>query len=77
MNLDHVGRGEGEGRERNQVQQSMSPEVRKEHSGEEGAERRQTEAQREQVTKRSGFYREEPLGEGQPSPWDGMFRVGR
>lgn len=25
----------------------------------------------------SGFYREEPLGEGQPSPWDGMFRVGR
>ena len=24
----------------------------------------------------SGLYREEPLGEGQPSPWAGKFRVG-
>ena len=23
-----------------------------------------------------GLYREEPLGEGQPSPWAGKFRVG-
>ena len=28
------------------------------------------------VTKMSGLYREEPLGEGQPSPWAGKFRVG-
>ena len=27
-------------------------------------------------TKMSGLYREEPLGEGQPSPWAGKFRVG-
>lgn len=27
-------------------------------------------------TKMSGFYREKPLGEGQPSPWAGKFRVG-
>ena len=26
-------------------------------------------------TKMSGLYREEPLGEGQPSPWAGKFRV--
>ena len=26
--------------------------------------------------KLSGFYREEPLGEGQPSPWAAKFRVG-
>jgi hypothetical protein len=31
-------------------------------------------ANREQ-TKISGLYREEPLGEGQPSPWAGKFRV--
>jgi hypothetical protein len=34
-------------------------------SGEEGRE-----------TKMSGLYREEPLGEGQASPWAGKFRVG-
>ena len=27
------------------------------------------------VTKMSGLYREEPLGEGQPSPWAGKFRL--
>ena len=26
--------------------------------------------------KKSELYREEPLGEGQPSPWAGKFRVG-
>ena len=26
-------------------------------------------------SKKSGLYREEPLGEGQPSPWAGKFRV--
>lgn len=30
---------------------------------------------RERVTKMSGFYREEPLGEGRPSPWARKFRV--
>jgi hypothetical protein len=25
---------------------------------------------------RRGLYREEPLGEGHPSPWAGKFRVG-
>ena len=28
------------------------------------------------VTKMSGLYREEPLGEGQPGLWDGEFREG-
>jgi hypothetical protein len=28
-----------------------------------------------QVTKMSGLYREEPLGEGQPSPYAGEFRI--
>lgn len=27
-------------------------------------------------TKMSGLYREKPLGEGQPSPWSGKFKVG-
>ena len=27
-------------------------------------------------TKMSGLYREEPLGEGQPSPWAGEVKVG-
>ena len=31
---------------------------------------------REQETKMSGLYREEPLEEGQPSPWAGKFKVG-
>jgi hypothetical protein len=26
-------------------------------------------------TEMFGLYREEPLGEGQPSPWAGKFRV--
>ena len=30
---------------------------------------------REGETKMSGFIREEPLGEGQPSPWAAEFRV--
>lgn len=29
----------------------------------------------QQVTKVAGFYREEPLWEGQPSPWDEEFKV--
>lgn len=31
---------------------------------------------REGEAKMSRFYREEPLGNGQPSPWAGKFRVG-
>lgn len=27
------------------------------------------------AAKMSGLYREEPLGEGQPCPWTGEFRV--
>lgn len=29
---------------------------------------------KKQVTKMSGLFMEEPLGEGQPSPWVGEFR---
>lgn len=31
---------------------------------------------RTSVAKISGLYREDPLGEGQPSPWTEEFRVG-
>ena len=54
------GRGWGGEGERTKERDSMQRE-----SGEEGRE-----------TKMSGLYREEPLGEGQPSPWAGKFRVG-
>jgi hypothetical protein len=35
-----------------------------------------TERRKNTETKMSGFYREEPLGEGQPSPWARKVRVG-
>ena len=45
----------------------------------EGAHRERNEEERErEKTKMSGLYMEEPLGEGQPSPWAEEFRpVGR
>ena len=36
---------------------------------------RRPKVQKGRVTKMSGLYREESLGEGQPSPWAGEFRV--
>lgn len=32
-------------------------------------------ARKPKVTKTSGLYREEPLAEGQPSPWAAEFRI--
>ena len=37
---------------------------------------RRSKAQNRWVTRRTG-YLEKSLGEGQPSPWTGKFRVGR
>lgn len=50
----------------------------KERAGGRRRERASTEREGEErgETKMSGLYREEPLGEGQPSPWAGEFRVG-
>jgi hypothetical protein len=39
-------------------------------------ERRRRKEEREEETKTFSLHREEPLGEGQPSPWAGQFRVG-
>jgi hypothetical protein len=45
----------------------------------EEGERKEHIAEREgrrENPKMSGLYRNEPLGEGQPSPWAGKFRFG-
>jgi hypothetical protein len=44
--------------------------------GEERGWEGRRERERERERKMFGLYREEPLGEGQPSPWTGKFRVG-
>jgi hypothetical protein len=44
--------------------------------GEEEEKEREKERERERERKMSGLYMEEPLCEGQPSPWIGKFRVG-
>ena len=38
-------------------------------------QREKGEREKREEIKMSGLYREEPLGEGQPSPWAGKFRV--
>lgn len=43
--------------------------------GEPGAAVKRLKVQSGWVTKMFGLYREEPLGEGQSSPWAGEFRV--
>jgi hypothetical protein len=40
------------------------------------AQREEKEGEREGETKMSGLYREELLGEGQPSTWTRKFKVG-
>jgi hypothetical protein len=52
---------------------------RREREGKEGErERRERgrEGERERARKMSGFYREKPLGEGQPSPWAAKLTFG-
>lgn len=43
-----------------------------EERGEPGVAARKPKVQKRRVTKMSGLYREETLGEGQPSTWAGV-----
>ena len=48
---------------------------RRQERGKPGAATRRTKVRKGRVTKMSGLYREEPLGERQTSFWAGEFRV--
>jgi hypothetical protein len=46
------------------------------HAKKKRRKKKRRKKRRRRKRKKSGLYREEPLGEGQPSPWDGKFKVG-
>ena len=64
-----MGQGEGGGRKERKN-------GRRDKKREGGRGERDREPVREKECKMSELYREEPLGEGKPSPWAGKFRVG-
>ena len=69
-------RGVAIGGEEEYERKSKLIERRKAKGTEGRGERRRRKKEKERESKMSGVYREEPLVEGQCSPWTGKVRVG-